>query len=70
MREKDNIGVLDTAIRSIVACILLALAFEQMFSLPVTIAFAAMGTALWVSCATGVCLIYRALGVDTYHLKF
>ena len=69
MRERDNVGVLDTAIRAIIACILIAFAAEQMFSVPATIAMLAVGSALFLSCATGVCLIYKVLGIDTYHLK-
>ena len=29
---KQNVGILDTAVRSIIACVLLALAVENMFS--------------------------------------
>ena len=70
MRERDNVGVIDTAIRAVIACFLLAFATEQMFSLPVTIVMAVIGMGLWVSCATGVCLFYKVLGIDTYHLKY
>lgn len=70
MNEKDNVGVLDTAIRAVIACFLLAFAAENAFSMPVTILVIAVATGLWLSCATGVCLIYRALGIDTYHLKY
>ena len=69
MRERDNVGILDTAIRSILACFLLAFAAEGMFPQSVTIALLVLGGALFVSCATGVCLVYKALGIDTYHLK-
>lgn len=70
MRERDNVGVLDTAIRAVVACVLLALAIEGMFSATVSIVFLVLGSALFVSSATGVCLLYKVLGIDTYHLKY
>lgn len=70
MEDRDNVGVKDTAIRSIIACVLLALAVEQIFATPITIAMVVIGTALWISCASGVCLIYKMLGIDTYHLKY
>ena len=69
MRERDNVGVLDTAIRSIVACVLLALAFEQVFSFPVTVTLAVVGSLLWITCATGVCVLYKLLGINTYQAK-
>lgn len=69
MREIDNVGVLDTAIRAILACLLLALAVEQLFSFPVTVLLLVLGTALFISSATGFCLLYKMLGIDTYHLR-
>lgn len=70
MRDKDNVGVLDTGIRAIIACVLLALAVEQLFGTAMTVAMLVVGSALFISCATGVCLLYKALGIDTYHLKY
>ncbi len=70
MQDKDNVGILDTAIRSIIACVLLALAAEQMFSPVVTGIMVTVGTLLWISCSTGVCLLYKVLGIDTYHLNY
>lgn len=63
---KQNVGILDTAIRSIIACILLALAVEGAFSLSVSIALGVVSMLLWISSSFGVCLLYKALGIDTY----
>ena len=63
---KQNVGILDTAVRSIIACVLLALAIENMFSPAVNIALVVVGCALWVSSSFGVCMLYKALGIDTY----
>ena len=63
---KQNIGILDTTIRSIVACALLALAFEGLYSTTVSIIFAVIGGALFFTSSFGVCLLYKALGIDTY----
>lgn len=70
MRERDNVGVLDTAIRAVVACVLLALAIEGMFSATVSVVLLVLGSALFISSATGVCLLYKMLGIDTYHLNY
>ena len=45
MRERDNVGVFDTAMRAVIACFLLAFATERMFSLPITILMAVIGMA-------------------------
>lgn len=62
---KKNVGAVDTAIRSILACILLIVAVEGIYSDTMSMILAAMGMALCISCSFGVCLIYRALGIDT-----
>ncbi|GAA0858559.1 DUF2892 domain-containing protein [Aliiglaciecola litoralis] len=63
---KQNVGILDTAIRSILACALLAISLEGFYSDTVNIILALLGTVLFVSSSFGVCLIYRILGIDTY----
>jgi|GEM_PF-3347219 len=67
MVERDNVGVADTAIRSIVACICLALAAEQLLPQTFTILLAVVGTVLMITSATGVCWLYKIFGIDTYH---
>lgn len=63
---KQNVGILDTAIRSVIACVLLALAVENMFAPAVNIALVVAGCALWVSSSFGICMLYKVLGIDTY----
>lgn len=63
---KQNVGILDTAIRSVIAVILLAIAAEGMFSLAVNVALVTLGSLIWISSSFGVCLLYKALGLDTY----
>ncbi|MDF2177774.1 DUF2892 domain-containing protein [Aliiglaciecola sp. CAU 1673] len=63
----DNVGILDSAIRSIIAVVLLTLAVEGIFSPVVSVALVVAGLALWISVSSGVCMIYRMLGIDTYH---
>ena len=63
---KQNVGILDTAIRSIIACVALALAVENMFNPAVTAVLVVVGALLWISSSFGVCLLYKALGIDTY----
>ncbi|MCC2617274.1 DUF2892 domain-containing protein [Aestuariibacter halophilus] len=63
---KQNVGILDTAIRSVIACVVLALAVEGMFSTVVTSILVLVGAMLWLSSSFGVCFLYKALGIDTY----
>lgn len=67
MVDRDNVGIADTAIRSILACLFLALAVEQVLPDSVNIILLVLGSVLWVTCATGVCYLYKLLGIDTYH---
>ena len=63
---KQNVGILDTALRSIAACVMLALAVEGILTTPVSIALAVAGLLLWTSCATGKCLFYKMFNIDTF----
>lgn len=67
MVERDNVGIRDTAIRSILACICLAVAAEEMFSQNISILLAVVGTILLITSATGVCWLYKLFGIDTYN---
>lgn len=63
---KQNVGILDTAIRSIVACVILSLAIEGLFNPVITTVMIVTGVMLWISSIFGVCFLYKALGIDTY----
>ncbi|MDO6694124.1 DUF2892 domain-containing protein [Aliiglaciecola sp. 3_MG-2023] len=63
---KQNVGILDTAIRSVVALILLAIAVEGLFGTTISIVLGLIGAALFYTCSFGFCLIYKLLGIDTY----
>lgn len=63
---KQNVGILDTAIRSIIAVICLSVAAQGLFALAINIAIATVGIALWASASFGVCFLYKLLGIDTY----
>lgn len=63
---KQNAGILDTAVRSVVACVLLTLAIEGIFTTGISIFLGVISMLLWVSSSFGVCLLYKALGIDTY----
>jgi hypothetical protein len=66
MIMKQNVGVLDTAIRSILAVACLAAAAEGLYPQAVTIALLVIGSLLWVSSSFGVCFIYKIFNLDTY----
>ncbi|MDP5032121.1 MAG: DUF2892 domain-containing protein [Paraglaciecola sp.] len=63
---KQNVGILDTAIRGIAAVICLAIAAELALPLAATITLFVMGILFWASASFGVCFLYKALGIDTY----
>lgn len=67
MRDFDNVGVLDTAIRSIIGVVLFALAAEGLFTTTVTWLMVLGGCAMFFSASVGLCPIYKILGIDTYH---
>jgi hypothetical protein len=66
MIMKQNVGVLDSAIRSIVGVACLAVAAEGLFPQAITIALLVIGSLLWVSSSFGVSFIYKILNLDTY----
>lgn len=63
---KQNVGVLDTAIRGVIAVICLAIAAEGLLPQTGTIAISIVGLLMWASSSFGVCFIYKILGIDTY----
>lgn len=63
---KQNVGVLDTAIRAVLACILLALAVEGLFGQALSLGMAILGLILFFTSGTGICPLYKLLGIDTY----
>lgn len=63
---KQNVGILDTAIRGVIAVICLAVAAEGIYPQGMNIALMIIGLMLWASSSFGVCFIYKLVGVDTY----
>ncbi|MFT5923634.1 MAG: hypothetical protein ACI9LE_000619 [Paraglaciecola sp.] len=63
---KQNVGILDTAIRSILGVACLSLAAEGFFPQAISIALLLVGSLLWVTSSFGVCFIYKILNLDTY----
>lgn len=67
MQDKDNVGVWDTAIRSLLSCVLLALAVEGILPPVVSVVLVVVGFVLWTTASTGICWLYKLFGIDTYH---
>jgi hypothetical protein len=63
---KQNVGILDTAIRATISCIILALVFENMFGPIVNGLLIAVGCATFFTSAFGFCPLYKLLNIDTY----
>lgn len=67
MVDRDNVGVVDTAVRALLACLFLAVAVEQVLPDSVSVILLVLGSALWITSITGTCYVYKLLGIDTYH---
>ncbi|MBU2879358.1 MULTISPECIES: YgaP family membrane protein [Aliiglaciecola] len=63
---KQNVGILDTAIRSILALAFLAMAVEGLYGTTISIVLGVIGAALFYTSSFGFCLLYKLLGIDTY----
>ncbi|TDF34708.1 DUF2892 domain-containing protein [Alteromonadaceae bacterium M269] len=66
---RDNVGVLDTAVRSIVSTVLFALALEGIFSNTVSIALVVVSLILWTTCIVGLCPLYKLFGINTAEVS-
>ncbi|WP_158969327.1 DUF2892 domain-containing protein [Paraglaciecola sp. L3A3] len=63
---KQNVGILDTALRSVIAIICLSIAAEGLLPQAGTIAMVVIGSLMWISSSFGLCFVYKILGIDTY----
>jgi hypothetical protein len=63
---KDNVGVLDTTVRSIVSTVIFALALEGFFSPIVSLLMIGLSLLIWITCVVGLCPIYSLLGISTF----
>lgn len=63
---KQNVGILDTAIRSVIAVVCLSIAAEGLLSDVGTIILVTIGSLMWITASFGVCFLYKLLGIDTY----
>jgi hypothetical protein len=63
---KQNVGILDTAIRGVIAVICLAIAAQGFLPAILNNSLIVIGLLLWVSASFGVCFLYKAVGIDTY----
>lgn len=63
---KENVGVADTALRSVVAVVLGATAFEGSLGQGASLALYGVAAILSLTAITGVCPLYRLIGLDTF----
>lgn len=63
---KQNVGILDTTVRSLCACALIAVALEGFFGATVSLLLIGIGAILWTTSIFGICPLYNLLGIDTY----
>jgi hypothetical protein len=63
---KDNVGVLDTAIRSILSTVIFAVALEGVFLPAVSMAMVGISLLLWATCVVGLCPLYSLFGLSTF----
>jgi hypothetical protein len=67
--EFDNVGILDTAIRAVIAIVLLSVSAQAFFPLLVNGLLVAGGVVMVFTSASGWCPIYKLLKIDTFHKK-
>jgi hypothetical protein len=63
---KDNVGVLDTVVRSIVSTVIFALALEEIFPSAISVLMIGVSLLIWVTCVVGLCPLYSLLGISTF----
>lgn len=67
--EFDNVGIFDTAVRAIIAVVLLSLAVQSFFPPLLTAVLVIAGLVFAVTSAVGWCPLYRLFKIDTFHKK-
>lgn len=63
---KDNVGVLDTAVRSIMSTAIFAIALEGLFLPVVSITLVGVSLFIWTTCVVGLCPVYSLFGLNTF----
>ncbi|TDF34692.1 DUF2892 domain-containing protein [Alteromonadaceae bacterium M269] len=63
--EKDNVGLADSALRALASVILISVGIEGILPMVLSVIMAVWGTFLFLTAATGECMVYRVLNIDT-----
>lgn len=67
--EFDNVGIIDTAVRAVVAILLLSVAAQSFFSPLINWLLIAGGVIFAFTSASGWCPLYKLFRIDTFHKK-
>ena len=63
--DKDNVGLADSALRALASVILISVGIEGVMPIVVSVIMVVWGTFLFLTAATGDCIVYRVLNIDT-----
>ena len=63
--DKDNVGMADSVLRALASVILISVGIEGIMPIAISVIMAVWGTFLFLTAATGECLVYRVLNIDT-----
>jgi hypothetical protein len=64
-KDKENVGMLDAALRALASVVMISVGIEGVLPIVLSAILAVWGTFLFLTAATGDCIVYRLLNVDT-----
>lgn len=64
-RDNENVGMADAALRALASVVMISVGIEGILPMPLSAILAVWGTFLFLTAATGDCIVYRLFNVDT-----
>jgi hypothetical protein len=64
-KDNENIGMKDAVLRALASVIMISIGIEGILPTALSVILAVWGTFLFLTAATGECIFYRLLNMDT-----
>jgi hypothetical protein len=64
-RDKENVGMADAALRALASVVMISVGIEGILPMILSVILTVWGTFLFLTAATGDCIVYRLLNLDT-----
>ena len=64
-RDMENVGMLDAALRALASVVMISVGIEGILPTILSVILVVWGTFLVLTAATGDCMVYRLLNLDT-----